>query len=225
MVLFSSHTSAFSTWFISKMFVQCPICPPNYICIKVGVSCVLSYRHCWWGLASHKSFCLTRDNVNNTVKNPYIHSYWSPLNLALHFLTPVISSTVIHAACLYLWLTCPFIHLPGWFLPCSLRWTLYMTVSNYPFIQLQISLEHELCARDSARCYRYNGEHSKWGPGPQSPEARETLMKLSHTQLTFDHDQWCEGKAQAARRAYSRMTWSYMRDQGRLLRGSNHWLV
>lgn len=74
MVLFSSHTSAFSTWFISKMFVQCPICLPNYICIKVGVSCVLSHRHCWWGLASHKSFCLTRDNVNNTVKNPY-HSF------------------------------------------------------------------------------------------------------------------------------------------------------
>lgn len=52
------------------MFVQCPICLPSYICIKVSVSCALSHRHYRWGLASHKSFCRTRDTVSNTFKNP-----------------------------------------------------------------------------------------------------------------------------------------------------------
>ena len=105
-----------------------------------------------WCLASHLSVCLTRENVNDMVKNPN-----SPLLLPFPQFCPALSHLHIF---IYLYTCCvpfPLAHLS----PCPLYLACFfqsfqMThIWQYSFIQPQISLKHLLCARYRAGCWRY----------------------------------------------------------------------
>lgn len=67
------------------MVVQSPICLPSYNPIRVQCVCVFPHRYYQCRLASRVSFCLTGENVKDTV-NPYSPLLLMSPNFILHFL-------------------------------------------------------------------------------------------------------------------------------------------
>ena len=96
----------------------------------------------------------------------------------------------------------------------------------HSFTQPQTLLEHLLCARYCARCWRHKVSKINEVPaftGLGVLKVRQTLMKLSHTQLTLDHDKCHEGNAQGAMRAHSKVTWSYREGSGTESQNKRHY--